>query len=340
MSASFLKILKHKNIFVESFERTILFIPMTQLEAIIKEGWLKKPGSLNPSNWKKRYIVIRGNELGHFDSPPTFNSSNQCKEYYVVSRVLMREDRKIPHTFAVIDSKGKTHIYRATSAFEKDEWMLALVKSSTCGRSTIIPFLSTTEKSRARADTEHPLSKTMKEIPARPRAQTEWMYTTSPEVRAPNHHGANPDWATLRYRGTSERPRLPRPTEAPIQSETSVTSSELHIDRNHVHQGRPNVRSPPLPSPTLFPPKASTQYYPDLGLPSHPLHQEKQPLSMEKPPAYPELHHFLTLRNTNSTRSREAEEERLIQERMNAHATMRNGARYSSVHGIEPSFGR
>jgi len=277
-------------------------------EAIIKEGWLKKPGSVT-GNWKRRYIVIRGNELGRYNVPPTLTNPGRCKEVFIVTRVVPRED----FSFAVLDHRGRVHLFRATNQDEREDWIVALVRSSTLKRQSIIPF---TERRRSRSDTENPQglrgASTMREVSQRDRAMTVDVVWPPTSQDAYFHSQKPPEllaarMSTVAYRPSPERgPRLPQPVFAgprfltmsePVKNDrTSIMSHQAY--RTNSEHGQDRIIQPPLPSPTIYNSHNNTQTT-----------------------SYPELHNFLSMKTQTQPMQRRSTapdeiESQLVRERM------------------------
>eukprot|EP01117_Protostelium_nocturnum_P010620 TRINITY_DN3820_c0_g1_i1.p1 TRINITY_DN3820_c0_g1~~TRINITY_DN3820_c0_g1_i1.p1 ORF type:complete len:378 (+),score=104.01 TRINITY_DN3820_c0_g1_i1:148-1134(+) len=103
---------------------------------ILKEGYLRKTGKFESSNWKKRYFIIFGHLLSTFDSPPAVGKKVKSKKRMdLFGAKIMPHQNSAGNTglflFSIIQTGGKSLTLRANDVEEMQDWVVSLVQAST-----------------------------------------------------------------------------------------------------------------------------------------------------------------------------------------------------------------
>eukprot|EP01156_Anaeramoeba_ignava_P005177 Anaeramoba_ignava/a246591_67.p1 GENE.a246591_67~~a246591_67.p1 ORF type:complete len:124 (-),score=36.93 a246591_67:12-383(-) len=94
-----------------------------RFDYIYKQGWLWKRGHFR-KNWKKRYMVLRGNVISYFPNQTTDNS--KARGLIDCEGATISDYPKRTNGFLVRESTGKEFPMSAKSEEEKNEWIEVL----------------------------------------------------------------------------------------------------------------------------------------------------------------------------------------------------------------------
>eukprot|EP01118_Nematostelium_gracile_P012361 TRINITY_DN4508_c0_g1_i1.p1 TRINITY_DN4508_c0_g1~~TRINITY_DN4508_c0_g1_i1.p1 ORF type:complete len:445 (+),score=90.86 TRINITY_DN4508_c0_g1_i1:109-1443(+) len=95
----------------------------------MKQGWLAKQGSVNPSNWKRRYFMVSVEtaSLLRFDKkPPTGKTTTAKAHIILVNATINNKSNVRQFCFSVRDSLGKEHLMVAKDQEDMNQWIDAL----------------------------------------------------------------------------------------------------------------------------------------------------------------------------------------------------------------------
>eukprot|EP01119_Soliformovum_irregulare_P014815 TRINITY_DN4089_c0_g1_i4.p1 TRINITY_DN4089_c0_g1~~TRINITY_DN4089_c0_g1_i4.p1 ORF type:complete len:147 (-),score=17.12 TRINITY_DN4089_c0_g1_i4:68-508(-) len=101
---------------------------MSQL--CIKQGWLEKQGSVNLSNWHRRYFMIINQTLYRFNSVPSGKAQPPKGEVSLKGCKVYNRTNVRPNCIAIEDYTGREHLLVASSLQEMNDWIYAIKKAS------------------------------------------------------------------------------------------------------------------------------------------------------------------------------------------------------------------
>eukprot|EP01112_Ceratiomyxa_fruticulosa_P006632 TRINITY_DN1747_c0_g1_i1.p1 TRINITY_DN1747_c0_g1~~TRINITY_DN1747_c0_g1_i1.p1 ORF type:complete len:384 (-),score=92.27 TRINITY_DN1747_c0_g1_i1:80-1123(-) len=222
--------------------------------SITKEGFLLKQGSMNETNWNKRYFILQSNLLLRFDKKPTSSSNpGQAKSATNILGCTIFPSFKTGHQFCIdiVDSAGrKASVLSCSSPEDQKEWIEVLSAASKPVASVSFPGLTVTPSVQ-----RGPAVEIRQYSAAEPKAAPAVIYQGSPYYQAPQQPQQQ-----MYKQPTSAYPQPPTQSYQPYQSSYPAQP----------YQAQANYPPPPTIAPATSMPGYPTSYPTGAQYPTQP----------------------------------------------------------------------